>query len=329
MSGRPRVLVTHPVLEPGPSLLREAVDVLDMPPATLGTEEALRSAAEGCAGILSHLQDPVGDLVLSLPGLRVVANCAVGFNNIDLAAATRHGVMATNTPGVLDETTADFAFALLLAAGRRLVEADRFLRAGRFRGWAIDMMLGQDLFGSTLGIAGFGRIGRAVARRARGFGARILYADEVAAAPEVEAELGAVRRSLEELLREADFVSLHVPLLESTRHLIGARELELMKPTAVLVNTSRGPVVDEAALARAMAARRIFAAALDVYEEEPQVHPDLVGLENVILTPHVASASVATRSRMSELAARNLVEGVMGRRPPSLLNPEVTGLDPG
>lgn len=325
MSGRPRALLTHPILEPGPSILREAVDLVEMPPGTPETEEALRAVAEGCQGILSHLVDPIGETVLSLPGLRVVANCAVGFNNIDVAAATRHGVMVTNTPGVLDETTADFAFALIMAAARRVAEGDRFLRAGLYQGWAIDMMLGQDVHGATLGIAGFGRIGRAVARRASGFGMKILYADEIPASPEVEAELMASRATLDELLAAADFVSVHVPLLESTRHLIGARELGLMKASAVLVNTSRGPVVDEAALAEALAARRIFAAALDVYEDEPKVHPGLLGLDNVTLTPHIASASVATRARMSEVAARNLVEGVYGRRPPNLLNPEVLG----
>ncbi|MGH7903907.1 MAG: 2-hydroxyacid dehydrogenase [Candidatus Dormibacteraceae bacterium] len=323
MSARPRVLLTHPILEPGSTMLVEATELTRLTSGSPAAEASLREAAEGCAGILSHLVDPIGELVLATPGLRVVANCAVGFNNIDLEAATRHGVMATHTPGVLDETTADFAFALLMAAGRRVVEADRFLRAGRYHSWEIDLMLGRDVHGATLGVVGLGRIGQEVARRARGFQMRILYTDAVAAGPELEGELGATRVELDELLTSADFVTLHVPLLPSTRHLIGERELALMKSSAVLVNTSRGPVVDEAALAAALAGGHLFAAGIDVYENEPAVHPGLIGLENVVLTPHVASASVATRARMSEVAAHNLIEGLAGRPPPNLLNPEV------
>jgi glyoxylate reductase len=267
--------------------------------------------------------DPIGEAVLSLPGLRIVSNCAVGFDNIDLEAARRHGVMVTNTPGVLDETTADFAFALLMAAARRVAEADRFTREGRFHGWAIDMLLGQDVYEATLGVVGLGRIGSAVARRARGFGMRVLYADARAAPPELERELGARRVELDELLGESDFVTLHVNLNESTRHLVGAPQLALMKRSAVLVNASRGPVLDEAALAEALAAGRIFAAGLDVYEDEPRMHPELLRLPNVVLAPHIASGSVRTRSRMSEMAARDLVAGVSGSRPQHLVNPEV------
>jgi glyoxylate reductase len=323
---RPRVLVMHPVLGPAPDLLADAgCELVPYPAGQPLTEAAIRQAleAERCRGILSQVMDPIGETVLSAPGLAIVSNVAVGFDNIDLAAATRHGVMATNTPGVLTDTTADFAFALMMAAARRVAEGDRLLRAGGFHGWAIDTLLGQDVWGATLGLVGVGRIGGAVARRARAFAMRILYTDAVPLSPEVERELGATRVALDELLRGADFVSLHVPLTADTHHLVAAGELARMKPTAVLVNTSRGPVVDEAALAEALRDGRIFAAGLDVYEREPEVHPGLLGLPNVVLAPHIASGSVRTRSEMSALAARNLLSGLRGERPPNLLNPDV------
>jgi glyoxylate reductase len=321
-----RVLLMHPVLDPAPALLEEAaVDVVPYPAGGPLTEEGIREAVEtgGCQGILSQVMDPIGETVLSTPGLEIVSNVAVGHDNIDLPAATRRGVMATNTPGVLTDTTADFAFALMMAAARRVAEGDRFVREGRFGGWAIDMLLGQDVWGATLGLVGVGRIGGAVARRARAFDMRVLYTDAVALPPDVERELGATRVELDELLREADFVSLHVPLTPDTHHLIGAAQLDRMRSSAVLVNTSRGPVVDEAALAEALRAGRIFAAGLDVFEREPEVHPDLLRLDNVVLAPHIASGSVRTRSEMSALAVRNLLAGLSGERPPNLLNPEV------
>ena len=322
----PRVLQMHRVLDPGPALLAEGpTDVVEYPKDGPLTEEAIRAAVEqnACQGILSQVMDPIGQTVLSAPGLRIVANVAVGFDNIDVAAATRHRVMATNTPGVLTDTTADFAFSLMLAAARRVADADRFVRAGRFGGWAIDMLLGQDVWGATLGLVGVGRIGSAVARRARGFNMRILYCDEVALPVEIERELGATRVDLTALLQEADFVSLHVPLTAQTRHLISAEQLARMKPTAVLVNTSRGPVVDEASLAAALRRGVIFAAGLDVFEDEPAVNPALLELDNVVLAPHIASGSVRTRSEMSAMAVRNLLAGLRGEHPPNLLNPEV------
>ncbi len=321
-----RVLLMHPILEPGPALLAEAgCEVVPYPEGGPLAEDAIRAAVDrgGCRGILSQVMDPLRDTVLSAPGLRIVANVAVGYDNIDVPAATRHGVMATHTPGVLTDTTADFAFSLLMAAARRVAEGDRFVRAGRFDGWAIDMLLGQDVWGATLGLVGVGRIGGAVARRARAFAMRILYTDAVALPPEVERELGARRVELDALLAEADFVSLHVPLSPETRHLISGPQLARMKPTAVLVNTSRGPVVDEAALAEALRDGAIFAAGLDVYEDEPRIHPALLGLDNVVLAPHIASGSVRTRGEMSALAVRNLLAGLRGERPPNLLNPEV------
>jgi glyoxylate reductase len=323
-----RVLVMHPVLDPAPAVLEESgCEVIAYPDGQPLTEAAIREVVEkgGCQGILSQVMDPIRETVLSTPGLEVVANVAVGFDNIDVPAATRHGVKVTHTPGVLTDTTADCAFALMMAAARRVAEGDRFVRAGRFHGWAIDMMLGQDVWGATLGLVGVGRIGGAVARRARAFDMRILYADAVALPADVERELGATRVELDALLAEADFVSLHVPLTPETHHLIGEPQLARMKRSAVLVNTSRGPVVDEAALAAALRSDQIFAAGIDVFEREPEVHPDLLGLDNVVLTPHIASGSVRTRSQMCVLAVRNLLAGLAGERPPNLLNPEVMG----
>lgn len=322
-NGRPRVLNMHTLLDPGPAVLEEAADVVNYPSNHPLTEDAIRQAAEGCAGIVSQLMDPIGEIVLSTPGLKGVSNVAVGYDNIDVAAASRHGVMVTNTPGILDETTADFAFSLMMAAARRVVQADNFIRGGNFKGWAIDMMLGVDIHHATLGLVGIGRIGRAVARRARGFNMRVLYSDPNPLLPDVEREMGVQHVELTTLLSESDFVSLHVPLSDKTHHLIGPNELALMKPTAVLINTSRGPVVDEAALAEALKQHRIFGAGLDVFEREPSVHPGLVAAHNVVLTPHIASASTRTRSEMCSVAARNMVTAIRGGRPANLVNPDV------
>jgi len=256
--------------------------------------------------------------------LRVVANVAVGFDNIDVAAATARGIAVTNTPGVLDETTADFTWALILGVARRVVEGDRLARSGRWRGWDLMMLLGADVHGKTLGILGLGRIGRRVARRAQGFSMRVLYHDAVRAAAEVERELGLEWvETKEELLQQADFVTLHVPLLPETRHLISRAELSWMKPTAYLINASRGPVVDEAALAEALEKKQIAGAALDVFENEPQIHPKLVENPRALLAPHIASASVETRTRMAVMAAENVVAVFEGRRPANLVNAEV------
>lgn len=317
------VVVTHPILAPGPALLAEACEVRNLPNVYKHPVDFLQKAATGAAGMLTQLMDDIGAPVLSTPGLKCVANCAVGFDNIDVEAATRHGVMVCNTPGILDDTTADFAFALMMTASRRILEADRFVRGGAFKGWAIDMLLGHDVHQATLGLIGFGRIGRGVARRARAFNMRVIYHDEYPASPEVEREMNVTRVDLARLLEESDFVSIHVPLSDATRHLISTDQLRRMKKTAVLVNTSRGPVVDEAALAEALKNDVIFAAGMDVYEREPAIHPELLKLDNVVLAPHIASASVRTRSQMSEVAARNLITGVRGGRPPNIINPEV------
>jgi glyoxylate reductase len=322
-SGKPRVLVMHPILDPGPAILAEAAEVIAYPAGRPLDEASIRQAAEGCVGIVSQLMDPIRDIVLSTPGLKIVSNVAVGFDNIDIAAATAHKVMVTNTPGVLDDATADFAFTLLMATARRIVEADAFTRQGRFKGWAIDMMLGVDVFGATLGLIGVGRIGRGVAHRARGFNMRVLYYDPHPLPQDAEQQLGAARADLGRVLAESDFVSVHVPLTQETHHMLSTAQFGAMKRSAILINTSRGPVVDEAALVEALNAKKIAGAGLDVYEREPAVHPGLLAMPNVVLAPHIASATVRTRSEMSAMAARNMATAVRGGRPPNLLNPEV------
>ena len=322
MSG-PRVLLMHPILDPGPAILAEAAEVIPYPAGRPLDEPSIRQAAEGCVGIVSQLMDPIRDAVLSTPGLKCVSNVAVGFDNIDVAAATAHKVMVTNTPGVLDDATADFAFTLLMTTARRVVEADHFLRSGQYRGWAIDMMLGVDVFGATLGIVGMGRIGRGVAHRAKGFNMRVLYFDPQPIPHEAEEQLGATRVDLNRLIAESDFISVHTPLTKDTLHLLSTPQFNAMKRTAILVNTSRGPVVDEAALVEALKAHKLAGAGLDVFEREPAVHPGLLSMPNVVLTPHIASATVNTRSEMSAMAARNMATAVRGGRPPNLVNPEV------
>jgi glyoxylate reductase len=269
---------------------------------------------QGKDGLICHIVSAVDEEVLgAAPSLKVVANVAVGYNNIDVAAARRRGVVVTNTPDVLTETTADFAWALLMAAARRVVEADQFARTGRWQRWQWDSLWGLDVHGKTLGVMGFGRIGRAVARRASGFDMRVLYHDAVRVDPGTEQELRATSTDPATLLRESDFVSLHTPLLPETRHLIDERALRTMKPTAVLVNAARGPIVDEAALVRALSEGWIAAAGLDVFEEEPRIHPGLLPLANVVLAPHVASASRDTRVAMATLAVRNCLAVLDGK----------------
>jgi glyoxylate reductase len=321
--GRPRVLLMHPILDPGPAILAEAVEVIAYPAGQPLDEASIRRAAEGCMGIVSQLMDPIRETVLSTPGLKIVSNVAVGYDNIDVPAATAHKVMVTNTPGVLDDATADFAFTLIMATARRIVEADSFTRQGKFRGWAIDMMLGADVHGATLGLIGVGRIGRGVAHRAKGFNMRVLYYDPQPLPPDAERDLSAARVDLGRLLAESDFVSVHVPLTQETHHLLSTPQFGQMKKTAILINTSRGPVVDEAALVEALNSKKIAGAGLDVYEREPAVHPGLITMPNVVLAPHIASATVRTRSEMSAMAARNMATAVRGGRPPNLLNTEV------
>ena len=267
-------------------------------------------------GLICHIISTVDEEVLAAsPALKVVANVAVGYNNVDVAAARRRGVVVTNTPDVLTETTADFAWALLMTAARRVVEADHYARSGQWTVWKWGLLWGTDVHGKTLGIVGFGRIGRAVARRALGFGMRVLYHDTLSAGAAVERELNATAVDLETLLRESDFVSLHVLLSPETRHLLDERTLRLMKKSAILVNASRGPVVDEAALVRALSEEWIRGAGLDVFEAEPTIHPGLLTLRNVTLAPHIASASHDTRIAMATLAVRNCLAVLDGKPP--------------
>lgn len=319
----PKAFVTRRIPEPGLAILREVAEVKvweeELPPP----REVLLKEVADCDALVPLLTDRVDDELLDrAPRLKVVANYAVGYDNIDVPACTARGVLVTNTPGVLTETTADLAFALILAAARRLVEADKFLRAGKWKTWGPTLLLGQDVYGATLGLVGLGRIGAAVARRARGFNMKVLYYSRHRQEA-LEKELGVEYVSFDELLRRSDFISIHVPLTAETRHLFNAEAFAKMKPTAVLVNTARGPIVDEAALYAALKTGRIAAAGLDVMDPEPP-SPDnpLLTLDNVILLPHIGSASIATRTRMATMAAENAAAALRGELPPNLVNPE-------
>lgn len=282
---------------------------------------SLLAGVEGVEGLLCTITDRIDEELLHrAPGLKVIANNGVGFDHIDLDAATRRGVQVTNTPGVLTEATADLAFALILATGRRVVEGDRVTREGRFRFWAPLHFLGQDVSRKTLGVVGFGRIGKAVAKRAAGFDMKVLYFGRTRLDPAEEEKLGVSYAPLDELLRESDYVSVHVPLRPETKHLIGSRELGLMKSSACLINTARGPIVDERALVEALRGRHIRAAGLDVYENEPELSPGLAELDNVVLLPHMGSATIETRTRMALMAANNLLAALRGERPPNCIN---------
>ena len=321
---RSNVYVTRRIPDAGIELLRERLGAVDVNPhdRTL-THGELLEAVRHRDGVLCQLGDRIdAELMDAVGDCRVFSNYAVGYDNIDVAEATRRGIAVCNTPGVLTDTTAELAWALLFAVARRIVEADGFTRAGKFAGWAPMMMLGVDVTGKTLGILGAGRIGTAVALKSKGFGMTVLYAD-VQPNAILEEQLGARRVDVGTLFSESDFISVHVPLTAETRHLVDEGLLSLMKPTACLINTSRGAVVDEKALVRCLAERRIAGAGLDVFEEEPALSAGLAGLPNVVLTPHVGSATVETRSRMAVLAAGNLIAVLEGRRPEHIVNPEV------
>lgn len=304
-------------------ILAPVADVRENPrEEALPPGDLIEAAREATAFLPTGL-DPVGaELIAAAPGLRVIGNFAVGYNNIDVAEATRRGIAVTNTPGVLTAATAELTWALILAAARRVVEADAFVRAGKFEGWRPGAFLGMELAGKTLGIVGFGQIGQAVARQALGFGMRVVYFSRRRADPEVESALRARPASLEDLLAGADVISIHTPLTPETRHLIGEAELRKMKPTVILVNTARGPVVDEGALVRALRDRRIAGAGLDVYEDEPRLAAGLTDLPNVVLLPHAGSATLEAREGMARLAALNIKAVLTGERPPNLVNPE-------
>lgn len=322
---KPRVYITRKIHPEAVRIVEGVAEVRSWEREEIPVpRDVLLREVQGLDGLLSLLTDRVDDEVMAAaPRLKAVSNLAVGFDNIDIPAATRRGIVVTNTPEVLTETVADFAFCLLLAASRRLVEADAYARAGKWKTWALMLFAGQDLYRATLGLIGLGRIGSAVARRAKGFEMRIIYYDPYRR-QDLEQQLGIEYREMNEVLREADFLSVHVPLMESTRHLISGAQFRLMKKTAVFVNTSRGPVVDQRALTEALQARQIFAAGLDVFEHEPVPDDEpLLKLDNIIVAPHIASASVPTRIRMATLAAENLVAVLQGQKPPNPVNPEV------
>jgi glyoxylate reductase len=325
VADKPSVLVTRPLLDIVMDALRERcdVEVFDGDLA-IPREELLRRIA-GKDGAVTLLTEKIDAEFLDAAGpqLVIVANHAVGYDNVDVDECSRRGVLVSNTPDVLTDTTADLAFSLLLAAARRIAEGDRFLRSGTRWIWGPRMMLGTEVHGKTLGVVGFGRIGQAVARRALGFGMRVIYHSRSPVAEHIQRELGAERCSFDELLAESDFVSINCALTPQTRHLFGPEQFRKMKPTAILVNTSRGPVVNEAALAAALRAGEIFAAGIDVFEREPEVDPGLLGCENAVIIPHLGSATVDTRVAMGMLAAENLFAALEGRQPPTLLNPEV------
>jgi len=322
---RPRVYVARRLPDPAMERLRQHADVAVWPTDELPPpRDVLIKEAAAADGLLSLLTDRIdGALLDAAPRVRVVSNYAVGFDNVDVDAATARGVVVTNTPGVLTETVADFAITLLLAVARRVVEADRYTREGRWKSWEPMLFLGQDLHGTTLGLVGLGRIGAAVARRAHGFNMRMLYYD-VVRREDLERELALEFTSLDDLLRRSDFISVHTPLTPQTRHLISTQQFGMMKRTAVLVNTARGPIVDPDALYRALADRRIWGAGLDVFEAEPVPadHP-LLRLDNIIVVPHIASASVETRTKMALMAADNLLAVLSDRQPPHFVNPDV------
>ena len=321
---KPKVFVTRPIPDRGLEVIKNFCDADvwtdELPPS----REVLLERVRGVEGIVSLLTDRIDGEVLEAAGprLKVISNQAVGFDNIDVAAATQRGIPVGNTPDVLTDATADFAFALMMAAGRRIVEGERYVRAGKWKTWSPTLLLGVDFKGATLGLVGFGRIGKAMARRAAGFDMRVIYYDPLETKPPVDVKATPV--DLETLLEDSDFISLHTPLTADTRHLIDTAALAKMKPTAVLVNTSRGPVVDLDALYEALKVKRIFAAALDVTEPEPlpMDHP-LLTLENALIVPHIASASKTTRDKMSWMAAQNLIAGLKGEHLPNCVNPQV------
>jgi glyoxylate reductase len=321
----PKIFVTRPIPNVGIKMLSDRgyeVEVNEAARDRAATAEELIAGAAGADAILAILTDKITAEVMDagLPALKIIANFAVGFDNIDVSAAKQRNIIITNTPGVLTETVAEHTFALMLAIAHRIPEADRFVRAGKFTAWGPELFLGTDLCHKTLGIIGLGRIGsRCTLHAVKGFEMNVLYYD-IQPNPDFEKEFGAVFvPSIDELLPRCDFVSIHVPLADSTRHLINEERLKKMQPYAYLINTSRGPVIDEKALVQALKNGTIKGAALDVFEFEPEVTPELKELENVVLTPHIASATIGTRSKMAELAATNIIEFLEGRTPPNLI----------
>jgi glyoxylate reductase len=324
MMGKPRVFVTRRILPAGMEMISEACEMdlwpEDLPPS----RSEMLKRVEGVAGILCMLSDRIDEALMDAAGtnLKVISNYAVGFDNIDINAAVSRRIAVGNTPGVLTDATADLAFALMLAAARRIVEADRYVRQGNWKTWGPSILLGTSLLGATLGLVGYGRIGQAVARRAAGFDMKILYNNRTQ--PDASQSVAGTWTDLDTLLQKADFISVHVPLTTETRHLINTRSFELMKPNAILINTARGAVVDREALYYALKHHRIFAAALDVTDPEPlPMDSPLLTLENLTIVPHIGSGNVATREKMSVMAAENLIAGLKGERLPNCVNPQI------
>ena len=322
---KPRVFITRVIAQEALDKIAQVAEMEVWPEELPPPYEVLLEKARDAEGLLTMLSDRIdANLMDTAPGLKVVSNLAVGYDNINIAEATKRHIVVSNTPGVLTGTTADLAFTLLMAAARRVVEADKYTRKGRWKTWGPKILLGQDIHNATLGLVGLGRIGAEVAKRGRGFNMKVLYYDVIRRSEEEERQLGVEYiPELAKLLSSADFISVHVPLLPQTRHLIGAAEFALMKPTAVFINTSRGPVVDQKALYEALKSGQIFSAGLDVSEVEP-IPPDdpLLTLDNVIITPHIASASFTTRKEMAFMTAENLLAGLRGKTPPNCVNPE-------
>ena len=319
----PKVFITRPLPAVAVQRIAKCCEISMNPKDVRLPPQELAAACREVEGLVTSATPISAEVVAQAPHLKVISAVAVGYDNIDLDACTRRGIQVTNTPGVVTEATADLSFGLLMCVARRLVEADRYVREGHWKFWEFGCMWGTDLGGKTLGVYGFGRIGQAVARRARGFNMRIIYHSVDRPTPEQERELGAQFVDRDTLLREADFLTIHVPLAPDTNHLIGAAQLAMMKPTAFLINSSRGKVVEEAALVEALQSKRIAGAGLDVFEFEPQIHPALFTMPNVVMTPHMGTATGETRTAMALMAADNLLAALAGRRPANLVNTEV------
>lgn len=318
---KPKAFVTKPLFPSACAILDQHVDAeYWTEPERISRDELLRRVSQKDGLICLPTEKIDVDVLRAAPKLRMIATASVGYDHVDLAACTNRGILVSNTPGVLTDTTADLAWGLLMAVARRIVEGDAWTRSGTWDGFTFDTFLGGDVWGKTLGIIGFGRIGREMARRSMGFKMRVLYFSQNRTPEAVEKELNAEFAPLDRVLRESDFVSLHVPLLPTTRHLISADSIAKMKPTAYLINTTRGPVVDEAALVHALETARIAGAGLDVYEQEPKVHPGLLSRKDVVLAPHIGSATTETRTKMAQTAVENIVAFFSGRKPPNALN---------
>jgi lactate dehydrogenase-like 2-hydroxyacid dehydrogenase len=318
-----KIFITRKIPEPGLNLLRKEHELEIYKYDRIPTKEEIIKGLKGKDGLLCLLTDQIDrDVIYSEPKLKMIASYAVGYDNIDVHAATEQGIPVSNTPGVLTDATAEMAWALLFSVARWIVEGDGFTRTGKFKGWSPMLMLGQDVSHKTLGVVGAGRIGTAFASKSKGFNMKVLYVDE-RKNEQMEREVGAKKVELSELLKTSDYVSLHVPLAKSTLHLIGEKELRTMKNTAILINTSRGSVVDEQALVKALKERWIFGAGLDVYEHEPSIEKELLELDNVVLQPHSASATVETRTKMAIMTAENMIAGLRGEIPPNCINPKV------